>query len=139
MVEIVYWSGTGNTEAMAREILAAVKDAGAEGELVRFEDTTVNAVTGHDVILMGCPAMGNEALEESVVEPFFEQLKGKLNGKKVGLFGSYGWGDGTWMTEWKKRVTDAGADFIEPEVIVMGTPDHSVECAALGKKAASFG
>ena len=74
MVEIAYWSGTGNTEAMASEIEAAVKAAGADVESVRFEDTTVDDVAGKDVILLGCPAMGAEELEDSIVEPFFADL-----------------------------------------------------------------
>lgn len=82
MVEIVYWSGTGNTEAMANEIEAAVKAAGADVESVRFEDTNVDDVASKDVILLGCPAMGSEELEDSVVEPFFTDLAPKLKGKK---------------------------------------------------------
>lgn len=135
MVEIVYWSGTGNTEAMAQEIEAAVKDAGADVESVRFEDTSVDAVAGKDVILLGCPAMGAEELEDSVVEPFFAALALKLNGKKVGLFGSYGWGTGEWMDIWKQRTEDAGATIIGT-AIVNETPNNSEECAALGKAAA---
>ena len=135
MVEIVYWSGTGNTEAMAQEIEAAVKDAGADVESVRFEDTSVDAVAGKEVILLGCPAMGAEVLEDSVVEPFFAALAPKLNGKKVGLFGSYGWGTGEWMDIWKQRTEDAGATIIGT-AIVNETPNNSEECAALGKAAA---
>ena len=97
MVEIAYWSGTGNTEAMAQEIKAAAEGAGASVESVRMEDTTADAVAANDVILLGCPAMGSEELEDSVVEPFFTAIAPKLSGKKVGLFGSYGWGSGEWM------------------------------------------
>lgn len=82
MVTIVYWSGTGNTEAMAKEIEEAVKSAGAEVETLLFEDTSVDAVAGKDVVLLGCPAMGAEELEETIVEPFFTELEGKLSGKK---------------------------------------------------------
>ncbi len=135
MVEIVYWSGTGNTEAMANEIEAAAKAAGADVEVVKFEDTTVDAIASKDVILLGCPAMGAEELEETVVEPFFAELEGKLKGKKVGLFGSYGWGTGEWMDNWKQRTEDTGATVIGT-AIVNETPDNSEECAALGKAAA---
>lgn len=135
MVEIVYWSGTGNTEAMAQEIEAAVKEAGADVESIRFEDTSVDAVASKDVILLGCPAMGAEELEDSVVEPFFAALAPKLNGKKVGLFGSYGWGTGEWMDIWKQRTEDAGATIIGT-AIVNETPNNAEECAALGKAAA---
>ena len=135
MVDIVYWSGTGNTEAMANEIEAAAKAAGADVEVVKFEDTTVDAIASKDVILLGCPAMGAEELEETVVEPFFAELEGKLKGKKVGLFGSYGWGTGEWMDNWKQRTEDTGATVIGT-AIVNETPDNSEECAALGKAAA---
>ena len=135
MVTIVYWSGTGNTEAMANEIEAAAKGAGAEVEKMLFDDTTVDAVAGKDVILLGCPAMGGEELEETVVEPFFAELAGKLSGKKVGLFGSYGWGTGDWMETWKQRVIDAGANLIGT-AIVNETPNDSEECKPLGEAAA---
>lgn len=135
MVTIVYWSGTGNTEAMANEIEAAAKGAGAEVEKMLFDDTTVDAVAGKDVILLGCPAMGGEELEETVVEPFFAELAGKLSGKKVGLFGSYGWGTGDWMETWKQRVIDAGANLIGT-AIVNETPNDSEECKDLGEAAA---
>lgn len=134
MVEIVYWSGTGNTEAMANEIEAAVKAAGADVESVRFEDTNVDDVASKDVILLGCPAMGAEELEDSVVEPFFTDLAPKLKGKKVGLFGSYGWGNGEWMDAWKQRTEDAGATVIGT-AIVNETPDNAPECKALGEAA----
>lgn len=135
MVEIVYWSGTGNTEAMAQEIEAAVKAAGADVETVLFDDIDADTVASKDVILLGCPAMGAEELEETVVEPFMEDLLPKLSGKKVGLFGSYGWGTGEWMDTWEQRVKDAGATVIGT-AIVNETPNNSEECAMLGKAAA---
>ena len=135
MVEIAYWSGTGNTEAMASEIEAAVKAAGADVESVRFEDTTVDDVAGKDVILLGCPAMGAEQLEDSIVEPFFADLAPKLKGKKVGLFGSYGWGDGQWMRDWQDRCAAAGAVLCGEGLTVNEAPDDIAlaECTALGK------
>ena len=135
MVEIAYWSGTGNTEAMASEIEAAVKAAGADVESVRFEDTTVDDVAGKDVILLGCPAMGAEELEDAIVEPCFADLAPKLKGKKVGLFGSYGWGTGEWMDNWKQRTEEAGATIIGT-AIVNETPDNAPECKELGELAA---
>ena len=100
-----------------------------------FAYSSVAAVAGKDVILLGCPAMGGEELEETVVEPFFAELAGKLSGKKVGLFGSYGWGTGDWMETWKQRVIDAGANLIGT-AIVNETPNDSEECKALGEAAA---
>ena len=94
-VSIVYWSGTGNTEAMANAVAEGAKNTGAEVELL-----PVSA----DALLFGCPAMGSEELEESEFEPFFSSVEGSLSGKKVGLFGSYDWGDGEWMRTWQQRV-----------------------------------
>lgn len=135
MIEIVYWSGTGNTEAMAFEIEAAIKAVGGTVEVKTFEKTTVGAVAAHDVIIMGCPAMGEEALEETIVRPFFDDLKPKLSGKKVGLFGSYGWGDGEWIDSWAKEVVEAGATLITPLAIVNGLPDGNKDCVDLGRVA----
>lgn len=120
---------------MASEIEAAVKAAGADVESVRFEDTTVDDVAGKDVILLGCPSMGAEELEDSIVEPFFADLAPKLKGKKVGLFGSYGWGTGEWMDNWKQRTEEAGATIIGT-AIVNETPDNAPECKELGELAA---
>nr|prf flavodoxin [Megasphaera elsdenii] len=135
MVEIVYWSGTGNTEAMANEIEAAVKAAGADVESVRFEDTNVDNVASKDVILLGCPAMGSEELEDSVVEPFFTDLAPKGKKLKVGLFGSYGWSWGGEMDAWKQRTEDTGATVIGT-AIVNEMPDNAPECKELGEAAA---
>lgn len=94
------------------------------------------SLAANDVILLGCPAMGSEELEDSVVEPFFTAIAPKLSGKKVGLFGSYGWGSGEWMDAWKQRAEDAGA-IVFGTAIVNETPNNSEECAALGKAAAA--
>ena len=137
MVEIVYWSGTGNTEAMANEIEAAVKATGADVESVRFEDTNVDDVASKDVILLGCPAMGSEELEDSVVEPFFTDLAPKLKGKKVGLFGSYGWGSGEWMDAWKEDAEEAGVNVIDSLIINEQPDDDGIAaCHALGAQLA---
>ena len=93
-VAVVYWSGTGNTEAMANAVADGAKKAGAEAELLGCSDFTAAKVAEYDAIAFGCPAMGAEVLEESEFEPMFEACKGALDGKKIALFGSYGWGDG---------------------------------------------
>ena len=135
MVEIVYWSGTGNTEAMANEIEAAVKAAGADVESVRFEDTNVDDVASKDVILLGCPAMGSEVLEDMEFEPMFDGCKSSLKGKRVALFGSYGWGDGQWMRDWEKDCDDAGINLVCESIICCETPDDAAleACRAMGK------
>lgn len=136
-VSIVYWSGSGNTQAMAEAVERGAKNAGAETELLEVNDAT-DAVLSSDAVLFGCPAMGAEELEESAFEPFFSSVEAALGGKKVGLFGSYGWGDGEWMRTWQERVVSDGAALIADGVIANEVPDDEAlaACEALGAKAA---
>lgn len=136
---VIYWSSTGNTEAMAQAVAEGAKGAGVEVELMEVSDTSADAAAGYDVLALGCPAMGDEELEEGEFEPFFADLEGKLSGKKVALFGSYDWGDGEWMRKWYDRTRDAGADLIGEEgLIVNNTPDEEglAACKDLGAKLA---
>ena len=114
---VVYWSGTGNTEAMAKAVAEA---AGAE--LFTASEFSAAKADEFDAIAFGCPAMGAEVLEECEFEPFFTELEGKLAGKKVALFGSYGWG-GSYMQDWEARVNDAGATLVADGVLALGAPD----------------
>ena len=136
-VSIVYWSGTGNTELMAASAVEGAKRAGADVEMLTAAEADASVLKS-DALLFGCPAMGAEELEETEFEPFFSAIEGKLAGKKVGLFGSYGWGDGEWMRTWTVRVKKAGGVMIADGVIANEAPDEaaSAECEALGEKAA---
>ncbi len=100
-IAVVYWSGTGNTEAMANAVLKGAKDKGAETELFTASDFSADMAEHFDGIAFGCPSMGTEELEEGEFEPMFSAVKNRLNGKKIVLFGSYGWGDGEWMRNWE--------------------------------------
>ena len=127
---VIYWSGTGNTEAMANKVAE-----GAGADLFAVADFGGN-VADYDCLAFGCPAMGAEVLEEDEFEPFFASIEGDLKGKKVALFGSYGWGDGEWMRDWAERVTNDGADLVQGEgLIVNETPDDEAleKCKALGE------
>ena len=136
-VSIVYWSSTGNTEAMANAVAEGAKGAGAEVELLPVSAASED-VLASDALILGCPAMGAEQLEESEFEPFFSAIEGKLAGKKVGLFGSYDWGDGEWMRTWQERVVIAGGNMITDGIIANNAPDDDAlsACRALGEKAA---
>lgn len=136
-VSIVYWSGTGNTELMAASAAEGAKRAGADVEMLTAAEADASVLKS-DALLFGCPAMGAEELEETEFEPFFSAIEGKLAGKKVGLFGLYGWGDGEWMRTWTERVKKAGGVMIADGVIANEAPDEaaSAECEALGEKAA---
>ena len=105
---VIYWSGTGNTEAMAGAVLAGMKDGGADAVMLTPDQVDAASVGKYDAIAFGCPAMGSEMLEESEFEPMFSSVKGSLGGKKIALFGSYGWGDGDWMRIWEADCGDAG-------------------------------
>ena len=138
-VAVVYWSGTGNTEEMANKVAEGAKAAGAEVEVISADDFDGTDISGFDGVAFGCPAMGDEELEEGEFEPFFSDLEGKLSGKKVALFGSYDWGDGEWMRTWCGRAKDAGAELVDDEgLIVNNTPDDEglAACRELGGKLA---
>ncbi len=130
---VIYWSGSGNTEAMAQAVAE-----GAGAELFNVSEFSGD-VAEYDRLAFGCPAMGAETLEESEFEPFFAENEDKLSGKKVALFGSYGWGDGEWMREWAERVKNDGAVLVNDEgLIVNEAPDDAAlaDCKALGTKLA---
>lgn len=137
---VIYWSGTGNTEAMAQAVLDGLNGAGEDAALFSADSVRAADAAQYDKLALGCPAMGAEVLEESVFEPFFTELEPLLSGKKVALFGSYGWGDGQWMREWAERVTGEGATVVNGEgLICQETPDDAMieECKNLGKALAA--
>lgn len=136
---MIYWSGTGNTEEMANAILSGIKESGKEADIFTVSEISPSTAAEYDTLVLGCPAMGAEVLEESEFEPFFSELEGNISGKSVALFGSYGWGDGEWMRNWEERVKDAGASLIGGEgLIVNEAPDDSAldECKKFGAEAA---
>ena len=133
-IAVVYWSGTGNTEAMADAVAKGARAAGASAELFSAADFSAAKATGFDAFALGCPAMGNEALEDGEFEPFFEDVKDRLAGKKVALFGSYGWGGGEWMRNWEESCAEAGITLAADSVICSDAPDAEAlaACRALG-------
>ena len=134
-VAVVYWSGTGNTEAMAQAVADGVKEKGGEVELRTSAEFDAAQVDAFDAIAFGCPAMGVEELEESEFAPMFKACEGKLSGKKIALFGSYGWGDGEWMRSWEKDCDDAEINLVCESVICQEAPDGDTleACRAMGK------
>ena len=135
---VIYWSGTGNTEAMANAVAEGMREAGAECAVWTPADVSADAVKALDAAALGCPAMGAEELEETEFAPMFDTLKPALAGKAVGLFGSYGWGDGEWMRSWEKDCGDAGINLVCESVICCDAPDEQIleSCRAVGKKLA---
>ena len=138
---VIYWSGTGNTEAMANAVLEGMKAAGAEATLLTPDQVDASALSDYDAIAFGCPAMGSEVLEESEFEPMFDGCKSSIGGKRVALFGSYGWGDGQWMREWCSRCEAAGANlYDEAGLIANDSPNEEAReaCRELGRKLAAW-
>jgi len=131
---VVYWSGTGNTQTMAETVAEGAKAAGASVTLVNAGDFTKDMVANFDAIAFGCPAMGAEVLEESEFEPMFSAVESALSGKKIALFGSYGWGDGQWMRDWEDRCRADGATLATDSVMANNEPDDDalLQCKALG-------
>ena len=133
-IAVVYWSGTGNTEAMAKAVQEGAKEAGAEVSMYTASEFDASMMDNYDAIAFGCPSMGAEVLEESEFEPMFSACRGKLGGKKIALFGSYGWGDGEWMRNWKDECENAGAILATDYVICNEAPDENsvADCKTLG-------
>ena len=137
---VIYWSMSGNTEAMASAIAEGARSAGAKVDLMQVSEVSVDQALSYPLLALGCPAMGAEVLEESEFEPFFAQLEGRLSGKKVALFGSYGWGDGQWMRDWQARTEVANANLYGEGLMVNETPDDAAleQCRTFGAGFAAF-
>ncbi len=133
-IAVVYWSGTGNTEAMATAVLEGIKEKGAEGVMLTATEFDESMIDSFDAIAFGCPSMGSEQLEDSEFEPMFVSCEAKLKGKKIALFGSYGWGDGEWMRNWEETCISDGAVLACDSVICNDAPDDeaTASCKALG-------
>lgn len=127
-VKIVFWSGTGNTAAMAQLVARGVEEAGGTAVLVPVSEARADELKAEKAFALGCPSMGAEQLEEMEMEPFMCELEGGIAGKQIALFGSYGWGNQEWMRDWEGRVTSAGATVVNGEgVTVLGAPDAETE------------
>ena len=140
-IYVIYWSMTGNTQAMAEAIGKGITDAGKEAEVITVGNADVKMLENETVFALGCPAMGAEVLEEEEMEPFVAALESSVAGKNIALFGSYGWGDGEWMRDWVDRMTAAGANIVGGEGLMCNeVPDSAgiSACEALGKKLAEI-
>ncbi len=133
-IAIVYWSGTGNTEAMAARVVEGVKEKGGEAVMLTAAEFDASMMDSFDAVAFGCPSMGSEQLEESEFEPMFSSCEPKLKDKKIALFGSYGWGDGEWMRNWEETCLADGAILACNPVICNDAPDDDAiaDCKALG-------
>lgn len=136
---VIYWSGSGNTKAMAEAIYEGIKSK-QESDLYEVSSFNDSLFDDYDSFAFGCPAMGCEVLEEAEFEPFYSSIEDKLNGKKTALFGSYDWGDGQWMSDWQERLTSKGGILFEEGLTVNNTPDSDAlsNCKEFGERFAQF-
>lgn len=133
-IAIVYWSGKGATEKMAEYVKTGIEAVGCVPDIYFASDFNAGLMSKYDKIAFGCPAMGNEELEPSEFEPMFNEIEPFLAGKKIVLFGSYGWGEGQWMKEWEIQAYNDGALLMDYGLIVQDEPDEEdrIECENLG-------
>ena len=132
-MKIVYYSASGNTEKMANLIAEGIANGGKSAEVINVSNANASIFDNEEIVILGCPAMGDEVLEENEFEPFVEEISSKISGKKVALFGSYGWGDGQWMRDWQERMESLGCTLIDDGLIIQYEPeDNSSECIELG-------
>ncbi|MGI5873247.1 MAG: flavodoxin domain-containing protein [Bacillota bacterium] len=133
-IAIVYWSGRGATKQMMEYVKTGIEAVGKNADVYTAADFGMKLMDRYDKIAFGCPAMGNEELEPSEFEPMFQEIEPYLRGKKVVLFGSYGWGEGQWMLDWEVRAYNDGALLMAHGLIAQDEPDEEarIECENLG-------
>ncbi|MBA4687400.1 MAG: flavodoxin [Candidatus Galacturonibacter soehngenii] len=139
-IQVIYWTQTGNTEAMAQAIAKGITASGKEAEVLEVSQASLDVLKEASVFALGCPAMGAEVLEENEMEPFVEEVAKFVSGKNIALFGSYGWGDGEWMRDWEARMKEAGANLIGGAGLICNeAPDDALlaQCVELGKQIAA--
>ncbi|SHL35814.1 flavodoxin, short chain [Anaerocolumna jejuensis DSM 15929] len=140
-INVVYWSGTGNTKAMAEKLGEGIKEGGKDPEVTEVSKVKAESLKDEPVFALGCPSMGAEVLEEEDMEPFVAELEQYVQGKQIALFGSYGWGDCEWMRDWEERLKNAGAQIVNGEGITcLNEPEEDTLSALfdLGKKLAEL-
>lgn len=134
-MKIIYFSQTGNTEKMAKLILEGIESEGKKAELVEVSSVSLDDAKNEEILILGCSAYGSEELDETEMEPFVKALEGNIQGKKVALFGSWGWGNGEYMREWEKRMESYGALLISEGLTVQESPEGEDEdkCVSFGR------
>ena len=140
-IMVVYWSQTGNTEAMAQAVAQGIEEAGKKAKLAEVSAVSAADLKDAKAFALGCPAMGAEVIEEDEMEPFVAEVEGFASGKTIGLFGSYGWGDGQWMRDWVERAQGDGAQVLNGEGLICNeAPDDDVQaaCRKLGADLAAW-
>lgn len=140
MINIIYWTMTGNTESMANAIAEGVKEAGKEATVKNVSEASISDIENENVFALGASAMGQEELDPEM-DGFVCDVENICNGKTIALFGSYDWGDGEWMRTWADRLKAKGANIVNGEGLICHlTPedDDIKKCHELGSKLANI-
>ena len=133
-LNIIYYTGTGNTQDMAKYIGEGAESAGVSVKLINVEEADETAVDA-DFIAFGSPAGGAEEVAPEMVE-FIEGIKDKISGKTIGLFGSYDWGQGGWMETWREEMIAENLSVVDDGLIIHLSvdDDEKIEkCREYGK------
>ena len=133
-VAVIYWSGTGNTQAMADAVVEGAREAGADVTLFQVSDFFDSMMDDYDAFAFGCPAMGDEELEDIEFAPVYDACEMKISGRTAAIFGSYSWNDGEWIRKWDARIRNAGAIIAHDYVMCADYPDDDAirACKELG-------
>ena len=137
-VNVIFWTQGGNTSAMADAIGKGVAESGNEANVVAVGADSAALVNDSKAFALGCPALGDEVLEEDEMEPFVASIEGNVSGKTILLFGSYGWGDGQWMRDWVARMQAAGATVLGGDGIICQEAPDADALAKLEKAGAEL-
>lgn len=54
-VSVVYWSGTGNTQAMAEAVAEGIRAAGAEADVMEVANADAAALAAENAFAQGAP------------------------------------------------------------------------------------
>ena len=120
-LNIIYYSGTGNTEQIASYIEEGAKDSGVEVEKIEVSSADESSLDA-DFIASGSPATGAEEVAPEMVD-YVDSVKNKLEGKTVGLFGSNDWGTGEFLETWKEELEGLGAKVVGDGLVINLAPD----------------
>ncbi len=124
-IGIVFYSGTGKTRKLVEVFEKAAQEAGAAVSKYRVSDEVdVEDVFSSDVVALACSACGDEVIEQHFFKPFMENNKERFNGKKVYIFGTYGWGNGVFADAWREQIEGFGATIADMPVLVNETANE---------------
>jgi len=128
---IIYGSTTGNTESMAGMVRKRLQQFDFEVDMKEVTDAAVADLGAeHDLLLLGCPAYGDDEIElQEDFAAFYEQMGGiKLDGKPYAVFAP---GDSSYahfcgsVDMLEEKMDDLGARRVVDGLKVDGNPSDA--------------